>query len=163
MIETAAEILDLPEQTAGPYPQTDWTIAMSVDVDADANRIFHALTVPEYIEAWMRIPDDDPDSRLVASQLDNGYCLRHFSGGRAAITITSCYLFCHRRKMRFSWQKTAGLVHADSIVDLRLRGNFGSSILELKHLRLVSPDEFAWHCKLWQNSLEKLAFLLRAA
>ena len=37
--------------------KSDWNIAISVDLKADARRICQALTVPEYLEAWIRMPD----------------------------------------------------------------------------------------------------------
>ena len=43
---------------------------------------------------------------------------------------------------------------ADSVVDFRLRGNFGSSIVELRHTALASADEYAWHDALWRRSRE---------
>jgi hypothetical protein len=48
-------------------------------------------------------------------------------------------------------------------VDFRVRGNFGSSVVELRHTALNSADEYAWHEALWQRSLDKLALLFRSA
>jgi hypothetical protein len=142
---------------------TQWTIAMSISVDADALRIFHALTVPEYLEAWISMPDQSEDSAVVASPSANGYRLDQYSAGSVAVSITSSYLFCHHRKMRLFWRKSRNPICSESLVDFRLRGNFGSSILELRHTAIASADEYLWHQSLWRGSLKKLAFLLRYA
>jgi hypothetical protein len=142
---------------------TNWVVAMSIGVDADTRRIFHALTVPEYLEAWIEMPDQAADSSVVATQDANGYRLSHHFAGCSAVSITSSFLFRHQRKMRLLWQKTRESVSDESIVDFRLRGNFGSSILELRHTELNSAEEFFWHQRLWQGSLEKLASLFRSA
>jgi hypothetical protein len=163
-------LLDSPElaiQTsngpAGQPRETNWTVAMSIGVNADTHRIFQALTVPEYLEAWIDVPDRTEDSHVVAAQDENGYRLEHYCAGRTAVCITGSYVYCHRRKMRLCWRKTCQQNCAESQVDFRLRGNFGSSILELRHSALESADEFLWHQRLWQGSLGKLASLLRSA
>jgi hypothetical protein len=143
--------------------EMNWTVAMSIGVDADTQRIFQALTVPEYLEAWIDVPDRTKDSYVVASQDENGYHLDHYSAGRAAVRIRGSYVYCHRRKMRLCWRKTCQHSSAESLVDFRLRGNFGSSILEIRHSALDSDDEFFWHQRLWRGSLGKLASLLRSA
>jgi len=139
------------------------SISMSVDVHADARRLFQALTMPEYIEAWIQIPGNSNDSMTVAAPEANGYRVDHYAAGRKSVSINSSYLFCHQRKMRMSWRKTHERFRADSVVDFRLRGNFGSSILELRHMALPTADEHRWHQKLWLGSLAKLASLLRSA
>lgn len=165
MMET---VLDSPEPAISQRyrsieEERDCAIAMSVNVDADARRIFQALTLPEYLEAWIQMPEHTECSQLVASPDPDGYTLHHYCAGRRALSIKSSYLFCHQRKLRLSWRKICYPFQADSVVDFRLRGNFASSILELRHTALGSADELIWHQNLWQRSLGKLASLLRAA
>jgi hypothetical protein len=143
--------------------ETNWAITMSIGVDSDVQRLFHALTVPEFLEAWIEMPGRTKDSWVAASQFKNGYQISHCFADRTAVRITGSFLFCHRRKMRLIWQKAADHIPIKSLIDFRLRGNFGSSILELRHTQLDSADEFLWHQQLWQGSFQKLAFLLRSA
>jgi hypothetical protein len=51
----------------------------------------------------------------------------------------------------------------ESLVDFRIRGNFASSVLELRHTALSSAGEFLWHQQLWSVSLARLATILRSA
>jgi uncharacterized protein YndB with AHSA1/START domain len=166
MMET---VLDSPEpavlqrrRLTDHKVETNWTIAMSVNVDADARRLFQALTLPEYLEAWIRMPGQMECSRVVASPDPGGFLLNQYCAGHRAVSIKGSYLFCHQRKMRLSWRKTTDPLCAESVVDFRLRGNFASSILELKHMALSSAAELIWHQRLWQGSLKKLASLLRS-
>ncbi len=151
--------LSHPALFLAPVPQSRSAIFKAVSVNADAHRISRALTVPEYLEAWISIPGALPGSFTLASSEDNGYRLDHFSAQRSDFTITGSFLFCHLRKMRMFWRKTSNAACVDSIVDFRLRGNFGSSVVELRHTTLASADEHAWHDALWQGSLGKLALL----
>jgi hypothetical protein len=144
-------------------PEADFSIFRSIGVDADAHRIFSALTVPEYLEAWIRIPGAAPESLTLATMEGDGYRLDHLSAGQAALSIKGSYLFCHLRKIRLFWQKTSDALCASSIVDFRVRGNFGSSVVELRHTALDSAEELAWYGTLWRRSLEKLAVLLRSS
>jgi len=167
MMNTVVDPLDqsMPADTlqAEQRCETNWVVAMSIGVDAEAHRIFQALTLPEYLEAWIEMPDRKADSTVVASQEANGYRLSHRLADGTAVNITSSFFFCHRRKMRLLWRRTRESISAKSVVDFRLRGNFGSSILELRHSELDSAEEFYWHQRLWQGSLEKLASLVRSA
>jgi hypothetical protein len=147
----------------GQARETNWAIEMSVDVEADARRIFHALTVPEYLEAWIDLPDCGKDSTIVAATTDNGYRLDHYADGGVDVSISGSYLFCHQRKLRLFWQADRLSTHTDSLLDFRLRGNFGSSVLELRHMGLGSAEEYTWHERLWRGSLERLTSLLRSA
>ena len=151
--------LPQPGLSLAPVPQSRPAIFKAVSVNADAHRISRALTVPEYLEAWISIPGAAPGSFTLASSEDNGYRLDHFSAHRSAITITGSYLFCHLRKIRLFWRRTSNTLCAQSVVDFRLRGNFGSSVVELRHTALASADEHAWHEAFWRRSLEKLALL----
>jgi len=143
--------------------QTDWSIFMSKVVHADAQRISQALTVPEYLEAWVCMPEQQPGSVLIASEAENGFRLDHWRAGNVIASISSSYLFCHLRKLRFAWKNASPRSDEGSVVDFRIRGNFGSSILELSHTRLASHEEYLWHRRLWQLSLDKLTCLLRSA
>jgi uncharacterized protein YndB with AHSA1/START domain len=163
-------VLDFPDLTTPARDERsqqtlekNWTIDLAVAVNADTRRIFQALTVPEYLEAWIDMPDRAEGSRVVASMETNGYRLDHYSAGYASVHITGSYLFCHQRKLRMFWRKICPHSSTESLVDFRLRGNFGSSILELRHSALESAEEFYWHRRLWQGSLGKLALLLRSA
>jgi hypothetical protein len=68
------------------------------------------------------------------------------------------------RKASWSNQTELSGTHnvANTLVDFRLRGNFGSSVLELRHNEFSTLEEFFWHDRLWRKSLPKLASLLRS-
>jgi len=145
-----------------PAPRSDWAIALSIGINADARRIRQALTEPEYLEAWIAMPDKAEDSSIVASKTANGYGLDHWRAGHIITRIIASFLFCHQRKMRLSWCYLSGPNSANSLVDFRIRGNFGSSVLELRQTAFVSAGDYLWHQALWQHSLETLAQILRS-
>ncbi len=139
------------------------SIALSIAVDADARRISQALTEPEYLEAWISLPDHAEDSQIVASKRADGYRLDQVRAGRSVASFVGSFLFCHQRKMRLSWHHVAGPEITQSLVDFRIRGNFASSVLELRHTSLPSAREFLWYRQLWGGSLARLAKILHSA
>lgn len=143
-------------------PGSDWAIALSISVDADARRISQFLTEPEYLEAWISMPDQVEGSSIVASKRANGYRLDHCRAGRVVTSIIGSFLFCHQRKKRLSWRNLGRLNFAESLVDFRIRGNFGSSVLELRQTSFISADGYLWHQTLWHRSLGTLALILRS-
>ena len=158
----------LLQEAQGLHPRaratslSEWAIALSINVDADARRISQALTEPEYLEAWISMPDQSEGSSIVASKRANGYGLDHWRAGRVVTSIIGSFLSCHQRKMRLRWRKDCSLNSAESLVDFRIRGNFGSSILELRQTAFISADDYLWHQTFWQRSLGTLALVLRS-
>jgi hypothetical protein len=158
----------LPYSTVPTSPNEDWAVFLSIDIDADARRISQALTEPEYLEAWITMPDQitmlnqGEQSSIVATKKANGYRLDQHSAGRVIASFVGSFHFCHQRKMRLSWSNAARPDEAGSLVDFRIRGNFGSSILELRHTALYSAEDFLWHQQLWSASLPRLASILRS-
>jgi hypothetical protein len=144
-----------------PTSHPDWAITLSISVDADARRISQALTEPEYLEAWISMPGQAEGSSIIASKRANGYGLDYCRAGRVVTSIVGSFLSCHQRKMRLRWRKVCSPSLAESLVDFRIRGNFGSSILELRQTAFSSADDYLWHQTLWQRSLETLALILR--
>jgi uncharacterized protein YndB with AHSA1/START domain len=134
-------------------------IAISTTVFSDANRIFQALTRPEYLETWMTLPGDDADAYLVAWSQSGGYRFDHYQGGKRDLIITGEYRLCRRRKMLFTWKTSGESFQTESLVYVGLHGNFGSTILELHHRGIRSFAEHQWQQEMWQRSLDRLARL----
>lgn len=137
-----------------------WSIGTSICLNADVRRIFQLLTVPEYLEAWLCLPAAEPETSVAASHSGNDYRLEFCSAGELKATVSGSFLVCRQRKMLFTWLNV-GVSPGFSMVDVRLRGNFGSSILELHHTDLASAAEYFWQMSLWRASFEKLVQLTK--
>lgn len=139
--------------------QESMNIAMRVTVFSDANRIFQALTRPEYLETWITLPGDDASSYLVAWRQNDSYRFDHYRGGRRDLMITGSYRLCRRRKMLFTWKTAGDAMQPESLVYIGLHGNFGNTILELHHRGISSMGEHMWQQEMWSRSLDRLARL----
>jgi uncharacterized protein YndB with AHSA1/START domain len=136
-----------------------WTVRLECKVAADTRRIFDALTVPEYMEAWISVPGDHPECSNLTSRLDDGFQIEHRCSSGASTTITGTYCSFMKRKLSFQWRPADSPVNTNSLVEIRLYGDFERSILRLRHSGLESEDEFNWHSALWSASIAKLCRL----
>jgi len=140
---------------------TQWRIGISISVHADVRRLSQTLTEAEYLETWVCPPNPSAGCHSVARRDGNDYRLDLFCGDDLSATITGSYLVSHQRKMLLSWSRSSATNPTLSFVDIRLRGNFGSSILELEHTGLASAADYFWQMTMWRASLEKLVGLMR--
>ncbi len=138
-------------------------INIEVNLAADTRRIFEALTVPEYMEAWLSVPGYHSDCHATVSRRVDGFAWEHFCNAGSVIRIAGSYSACLRRKLIFSWKISGGLSTPESRVDIRLYGYFERSILRLRHLGLQSDQELSWHTGMWTASLTRLNRILGGA
>lgn len=137
-----------------------WDLAISSIANADRSRILRALTVPEYMEAWLCMPGDTMPS-VAASRTADGYRIRRYGHGGLETDISGSYQTFRRGKLLFTWQRKAAGAGPMSLVLIRLYGEFARTRLCLYHVGLGSAEERAWHLEMWKGSLDKLSALFR--
>ena len=138
------------------------TVNLEFRLAADTRKIFDALTVPEYIEAWICIPGHHPECSNMTSRSAHGFQIEHHCRSGASTKITGNYRSFMRRKLSFSWRPAHGPETPDSFVEIRLHGDFERSVLRLRHFGLESEDDFNWHSALWSTSIAKLCRLFES-
>jgi len=141
----------------GRIPAGGWQLAVSSIANADRSRILQALTVPEYMEAWLCLPGDTMPS-VSASRTANGYRIQRY-GPHGEVDISGSYQTFRRTKLIFTWQSNAREGGPESLVLIRLYGEFARTRLCLRHIGLASAEERAWHLEMWQRSLDRLSAL----
>jgi len=135
------------------------SVYLEFDVRADARRLFHALTVPEYLETWVSLPGHNLGCATAAARSDQDYVIEHYCEGSPALTITGTYSACRRRNVVFSWRVDGNLSIPETEVDFRLRGNFESTTLIVRHTRFAAEADCSWHKALWMVSMRRLIAL----
>jgi uncharacterized protein YndB with AHSA1/START domain len=134
-------------------------LSFEVSIQADARRLFHALTTPEYLEAWLCLPGERPGCSIIAASTGQDFVIEHSCDGAPSVLISGRYLVCRRRSLAFSWRVDGDLNVCETKVDIRLRGEFERTKLMLRHSGFASRHDFAWHRILWNASLSRLAAL----
>jgi uncharacterized protein YndB with AHSA1/START domain len=135
------------------------SLFLEVSIRADIRRLFHALTVAEYLEAWISFPGDHSGCSTIASRSNEDFLVEHSCEGKSEFSIAGTYSVCRRHNLVFSWQIDRNLRMPKTEVDIRLRGDFENTRLVLEHSGFTSSSDCAWHRALWFASLGKLIAL----
>jgi Activator of Hsp90 ATPase homolog 1-like protein len=137
-------------------------VYLEFNVRADTRRLFHALTVPEYLETWLSLPGHGSGCSMAAARSNDDYVIEHYCEGRPALSITGTYSLCRRRNVMFSWRVDGMRSVPETEVDIRLRGNFENTTLTLRHSGFASSADCVWHKALWLASMHRLIALYDA-
>ncbi len=136
------------------------SIVVTVNINTIARRIFEALTVPEYQETWLSMPGQDDTSYIAATRIGQVYRLNRHGHSGIDVSIVGAYHVFRRNKLRFTWQKVGVSSTSETLVQIRLLGDFGRTSVHLIHTGLFSAEEYQWHLAMWTASLHKLTTLL---
>lgn len=139
-----------------PFEQSFCITAMR-HVNADRQRVFHALTVPEYIETWFSAPGA-LIGRTAVCRKDDCFSISYFCAESEQLRILCSYRVCRRSKLLFTWRHDNALERSSSIVKIRLEGDFTRTAVYVTHAGLELSDR-QWHQEIWELSLEKLCKL----
>lgn len=149
----------LDAQRAGPTQYAFPSVTTSVSVQADRQRLFRILTVAEYMETWLSIPGAPPDSHLAVASAPDRFRIDHFRSGELDFSVTGTYRTTRRGKLQFTWDKETRYGRSNSLVLIRLLGDFGRTVVCVTHMQLGSHADLIWHRNLWEKSLLRLRSL----
>jgi uncharacterized protein YndB with AHSA1/START domain len=148
---------------AGTLPE-EWRrasldIFASVEIDAEVRRVMYALAIPEYMEAWLQLPEAD----RIECHSDRGsfdkFRIDFFSAGVWQGRINGSCLLSKPNRITYVWERAQAGSGGKSMVEIHLWGNLNCT-LKLKHSGLGNRTESEWHSTMWQRSLDKLCGLM---
>jgi len=134
-------------------------VAIQTSIHADGRSIFHALTMPEYIEVWMCLPVADARSRVSVLRVSQSYRIDFYRLGELDTSITGLFKICQPDKLVLTWRKFGVLDDAQSVVNIHIQEGSAQSSVKLRHVGLLSFEESRWHWQMWNNSVKKLTGL----
>jgi uncharacterized protein YndB with AHSA1/START domain len=174
-------MLSLPARTASPLNcgvreyssqlarsahSSTWRVRLQCCVAAELRRVFHALTIPEFMETWLSPPCCDRPCKIRPSRSPHGFALEHSCTGSAFPAQIVCfYSSFGARHLSFSWTFEGNPASGHSFVDVRLSGhrpsaNLDQCTLGLVHSGLRSEAHGYWQQIFWSASLKRLRELL---
>jgi uncharacterized protein YndB with AHSA1/START domain len=149
-----------PGMIATATAQHDRDVALSFQFRADSSRVFFALSIPEYIEAWLQAPDTD-DLRFVFNQIaEDTFRIDLYRGQTLQASVDGSCWVVGANQVRYIWKTTSSIDTTESIVDMKLLPGSGGCVLALKHSGFNDPAECARCRRMWQQSLERLCRLM---
>jgi hypothetical protein len=141
--------------------QRDKDVALSFKIEAETSRVLYALSIPEYIEAWLQAPDI-ADLQFVfnlVAQETFRIDLYRADAFQASVHGSCCVVGTNQ--VRYVWQTTSTAGTIETLVDMQLLCASDGCILGLKHSGFKDTVEREWCCSMWYQSMEKLCRLMR--
>jgi len=160
LINTKSNTAIDPAMMAMIPGQHERDVALSFQFKADSSRVFYALSIPEYIEAWLQAPDTD-DLRFVFNQIaEETFHIDLYHGETLQAGVDGSCWVVGENQVRYIWKTTSPMGAAETLVDMKLLRGPGGCVLALKHSGLQDAAESARSRRMWQQSLERLCRLM---
>jgi hypothetical protein len=152
-------IFSQPQIVATSPTRKKTGVALSLRIAADLRRVVHALSIPEYMEAWLQVPD--PNELLFVFDLVNRESFRislYRAEGLHASIYGSSRVDANR--VTYIWKTTSRSHTTETLVDMQLAGSSRGCTLRLKHSGFRNRAESVWHSIMWHRSMERLCKII---
>jgi uncharacterized protein YndB with AHSA1/START domain len=137
-------------------------IHASVLIEAEYRRILYALTMPEYMEAWLRFPGAEKvDCRAETRSLRNFRIHVEGASVRHRTIYGSCFI-SRPNTITYLWDRTRMGSIAKSIVRMQLRAGSRRCALELSHSGACEKTQQESYRMMWRDSLDALRSLMES-
>jgi hypothetical protein len=134
----------------------------SVLIEAEYRRILYALTMPEYMEAWLRIPGAERiECRAEPRSVHNFRIHLSTTSTLPQIIYGSCF-FSRPNTITYLWERTRMGSIAKSIVRMQLRGGTKVCSLQLSHSGACARKQHDSYRMMWCDSLNALRTLMES-
>jgi hypothetical protein len=134
----------------------------SVLIAAEYRRILYALTMPEYMEAWLRFPGADKVECRTEARSPRNFRVRveHISAPPRTI-YASCF-FSRPNTITYLWDRTRMGSIAKSIVRMQLQFGSKMCVLQLSHSGACEKMQHESYRVMWCDSLAALRSLMES-
>jgi hypothetical protein len=131
-------------------------VSDSVHIQAEVQRILYALATPEYMEAWLELPEVERVECHSEQRSFDRFRIDLLASGKRRQSIYGSCLLSKPNRVTYLWERDHEGNPARSLVEIHLLGGPTMCVLKLKHSGFASRDERDWHSAMWRGSLVKL-------
>src|SRR5260370_15333201 len=129
-----------PGMIASIPGQHERDVALSFQFKADRSRVFYALSIPEYIEAWLQAPDTD-DLRFVFNQVaEETFRIDLYRGETLQASVDGSCWVVGTNQVRYIWKTTSPIGATETLVDMKLLCGTGGWVPALKQSGFQNPQ-----------------------
>ena len=134
-------------------------ILLSSRIEVDSRRVFYALSLAEYIEAWLRAPAQE-EVLVFGFVTPERFQIDLYREDAPRASIHGSARVVNKSQVIYSWKTISpyGITH--TAVDLVLLGGMDRCVVGLKHTGFSNMRERAWHHEMWKRSMAKLSELV---
>jgi hypothetical protein len=136
-------------------------VALAFRIEAASSRVLYALSMPEYIEAWLQAPDGEGLQFVFNLVTQDAFRIDLYRDEMLQASIHSWCRVENVNQVRSTWRTVSPAGAAETLVDMQLRGSSGGCILGLKHSGFKNTVDSAWYRRMWNQSMERLCRLMR--
>ena len=152
----------LEAATVATVKPLDWdAITLSSEMGVDSRRLMNALSIPEYIEAWLQPPG--LDELLVFDFLaQDRFQIDLYRSEARRASIHAYTRVLSTDQICYAWKiiSPAGILH--TTVDFALSCRQNRCNLSLRHAGFHTMQDQTWHTNMWRRSMMKLREIVRA-
>jgi hypothetical protein len=159
--EMEQSLLNRPELLMMIPGQQDSNVALVFRIEAASSRVMYALSMPEYIEAWLQAPDTEGLHFLFNPVTQDAFRIDLYCAETLQTSIYSSCRVVSINQVRYIWKTAYSTGTAETVVDIRLRDSSGGCILGLKHSGFRDTIDSAWYFTMWNQSLQRLSRLMK--
>jgi uncharacterized protein YndB with AHSA1/START domain len=135
-------------------------IVLSFKIEADSGRVLYALSIPEYIEAWLQTPDAGELQLVFNLVAAEAFRIDFYRAGSLQTSVHGSCRVVSANQIRYIWKTTSSTGTTETLVDMQLLRTSGGCTLSLRHSGFRSSKESSWCYKMWCLSLERLSKLI---
>lgn len=155
----ALEAESISTLASRPLREPSLRIHVSAEIAAAQRCLFYALTLPEYLEAWLHMPDTTSVRATLSNcadelRLDRYRYLQHV--GRILVRFQAI----SEGSICLAWRNFMDVSTSSTSVHVTLRAKQRRCTLDLKHSGFRSEEERRWHDAMWTRSLADLSRLM---
>jgi len=135
-------------------------LSASITIEAEVTRILYALSIPEYMESWLQLPEAARVECHAEARTFDRFRIDPFSHDAK---LPSIYGSCHLSKpnrITYLWERDSPGSRDRTMVEIHILGSSRRYVLKLKHRGLMDHCERDWYFDMWDKSLTKLRILM---
>jgi uncharacterized protein YndB with AHSA1/START domain len=159
--EMEQSLLNSPELLTMVPGQQASNVVLAFRIEAASSRVMYALSMPEYIEAWLQAPDSEGLQFLFDPVTQDAFRIDLYCAETLQTSIDSSCRVMSINHVRYTWRMASSTGTDETVVDIRLRDSSSGCILGLKHSGFRDTIDSAWYFTMWNQSLERLSRLMK--
>jgi uncharacterized protein YndB with AHSA1/START domain len=133
-------------------------VLATIRIEAECWRVYSALSIPEYMDSWLEVPEG---ARVAFSHDSQNNIRINLKCSGASRSIYSSRIRTKPGRVTFLWETVERNGSSTSEVDIVLRDGPRRCTLRLRHTGLRSWDENELYSTMWSKSLMRLQSLMQ--
>jgi uncharacterized protein YndB with AHSA1/START domain len=161
VLETQQNTLSQSQAIAVVPTRKKATVTLSMRVASDRRRVLHALSIPEYMEAWLQLPHPDEFLPVFDVVKRESFRIRLYHAKGLHGSIYGSSQVVDENRVAYLWRTAYRTRTTETLVNIRVAGGSRGCTVRLEHSGFRDKADSTWHSGLWHGSMAKLSRLIQ--